>query len=242
MADDIAATTRAATGSHSADQTGSVLSSHSVRDQDSMDCTPDGKSVTSSSHRSARRTDSATPRRSAGLTIALPPPSWASVVVASCLARSQFTGPPDQDSIFCSSAKNGSCPIGLFGSLGSPPWPPGSPKPKPKLLIGSTVVATNRGRAGFRSGPRCAEGERVRAGNVRKMTWAVWLAVPVAVTVLAALWSWARSRPRRLPDTAASMRAHSAYLEALGASTRDRATSPEPSPPGPAPHRPDGDD
>jgi hypothetical protein len=71
------------------------------------------------------------------------------------------------------------------------------------------------------------------------MTWAVWLAVPVVATLLAALWTWLRSRPRRLPDTAASMRAHSAYLDALGETTRDRAAA---SAPEPSPHRPDGDD
>ncbi|WP_375481721.1 hypothetical protein [uncultured Jatrophihabitans sp.] len=62
------------------------------------------------------------------------------------------------------------------------------------------------------------------------MGWALWLAVPVAVTVLAALWSWLRSRPRRLPDTAESMRAHSAYLDALGATTR-AGTPPVPASP-----------
>ena len=62
------------------------------------------------------------------------------------------------------------------------------------------------------------------------MSWALWLAVPVAVTVLAALWSWLRSRPRKLPDTAESMRAHAAYLDALGASTRARTPS-APAPP-----------
>ena len=59
------------------------------------------------------------------------------------------------------------------------------------------------------------------------MAWAFWLAVPVVVTLLAALWSWVRARPRRLPDTAESMRAHSAYLDALGASTRPPATRPD---------------
>ncbi len=59
------------------------------------------------------------------------------------------------------------------------------------------------------------------------MAWAFWLAVPVVVTLLAALWSWVRTRPRRLPDTAESMRAHSAYLDALGASTRPPATRPD---------------
>ena len=48
MAPDIAATTRAATGSHSADQIGSVLSIQSRRVHDSTVCTPEGKSVASS--------------------------------------------------------------------------------------------------------------------------------------------------------------------------------------------------
>jgi hypothetical protein len=61
------------------------------------------------------------------------------------------------------------------------------------------------------------------------MTWAWWLAVPVVVTLLAALWSWVRARPRRLPDTAESMRAHTAYLDALGASSRSRAPVAPPS-------------
>ena len=64
------------------------------------------------------------------------------------------------------------------------------------------------------------------------MAWALWLAVPVVVTLLAALWSWVRSRPRRLPDTAESMRAHSAYLDALGASARAPAPEPESPPTG----------
>ena len=58
-ADDIAATTRSATGSHSDCHTGRVLSSHSSRVHDSIVCTPEGSSVASSSHRSASRTASA---------------------------------------------------------------------------------------------------------------------------------------------------------------------------------------
>jgi hypothetical protein len=51
------------------------------------------------------------------------------------------------------------------------------------------------------------------------MTWALWLAVPVGATSLAALWSWmigwwARRADRPL-DTEAAVRAHSEYLDAL---------------------------
>jgi hypothetical protein len=69
--------------------------------------------------------------------------------------------------------------------------------------------------------------------------WVLWLAVPVGVTLLAALWSWVRSRPRRAPDTAESMRSHTAYLDALGASTRTRRPSaPPPAPPPVTPSAP----
>jgi hypothetical protein len=51
------------------------------------------------------------------------------------------------------------------------------------------------------------------------MTWAMWLAVPVGATTLAALWSWFRgwlvrhaSRPL---DTEDAVRAHSRFLDAL---------------------------
>jgi hypothetical protein len=51
------------------------------------------------------------------------------------------------------------------------------------------------------------------------MTWALWLAVPVGATTLAALWSWLRGwwarRADRPLDTEAAMRAHNDYLEAL---------------------------
>ncbi|HEY7007624.1 MAG TPA: hypothetical protein VH395_01710 [Jatrophihabitantaceae bacterium] len=59
------------------------------------------------------------------------------------------------------------------------------------------------------------------------MTWALWLAVPVGATTLAALWSWvagwwARRADRPL-DTEAAMRAHSEYLDALGIPARGTA-------------------
>ncbi|MCW2596087.1 MAG: hypothetical protein JWR06_961 [Jatrophihabitans sp.] len=47
------------------------------------------------------------------------------------------------------------------------------------------------------------------------MAWAVWLAVPVVATMLAAMWSWLRGRPARKLDTRESMQAHSDYLDAL---------------------------
>jgi hypothetical protein len=47
------------------------------------------------------------------------------------------------------------------------------------------------------------------------MTWALWLSLPVAATVCAALWTWWRARPVRRPDTDQAMRAHRDYLDAL---------------------------
>jgi hypothetical protein len=47
------------------------------------------------------------------------------------------------------------------------------------------------------------------------MAWAVWLAVPVAATVLAALWAWWRARPERAPTAREAIRAHRDYLDAL---------------------------
>lgn len=45
--------------------------------------------------------------------------------------------------------------------------------------------------------------------------WALWLAVPAGATALAAVGTWLRSRPVATPNTAESMQAHSAYLDAL---------------------------
>jgi hypothetical protein len=55
---------------------------------------------------------------------------------------------------------------------------------------------------------------------VEKYAWVLWLAVPVAATVLVALWSWWRGRPERRPTTPESMLAHAEYLNALTHSPR----------------------
>lgn len=47
------------------------------------------------------------------------------------------------------------------------------------------------------------------------MGWAVWLSIPVAATVLAAVGSWLRSRPKKALSTDEAMRAHGDYLDAL---------------------------
>ncbi len=157
----IAATTCVASGSHSADQTGSVRSIHSPRDQDSIVRTPDGRSVAGSSHRSASRTASATCSRSAGVTPGLSP---ASADIATCLARSQFTGPPDQESSFCSSANKRDA-----AERSPAPAGPGAaglvvagPKPNGRFVMSVTVVLTNDARPLSPSARdrRCADGER----------------------------------------------------------------------------------
>ncbi len=100
----IASTTRAATGSHSVAQTGKVRSIHSTRLQVSTVTTPEGRSVTSSSHRSASRTASVIWSRSAAVGSRC---SSATVEIAIWRARSQFTGPPVHDISFWSSANSG---------------------------------------------------------------------------------------------------------------------------------------
>jgi hypothetical protein len=52
------------------------------------------------------------------------------------------------------------------------------------------------------------------------VTWAFWLAVPVVVTLLAAVLSWLRARPARPLDTDRAMRAHGDYLDALARTPR----------------------
>lgn len=50
------------------------------------------------------------------------------------------------------------------------------------------------------------------------MAWALWLAVPIVATVVAAVgtwWSARRSRPARRTDTVDAMQAHRDYLDAL---------------------------
>jgi hypothetical protein len=49
----------------------------------------------------------------------------------------------------------------------------------------------------------------------------MWLLAPVAATVLAALGSWWRSRPKRPLTTHEAMRAHGEYLDALSRPAED---------------------
>jgi hypothetical protein len=65
------------------------------------------------------------------------------------------------------------------------------------------------------------------------VAWAVWLSIPVVVTLLAAMWSWLRSRPAPSPTTNQSMQAHSEYLDALvqTARSKDRGRASHDDPP-----------
>jgi hypothetical protein len=48
----------------------------------------------------------------------------------------------------------------------------------------------------------------------------VWLAVPITVTMLAAVWVWWRGRPQPAPTVRQAMQAHQAYLDALAVPAR----------------------
>lgn len=48
----------------------------------------------------------------------------------------------------------------------------------------------------------------------------MWLLAPVAATVLAAIGSWWRSRPKRPMTTSEAMRAHGEFLDALAEAAR----------------------
>jgi hypothetical protein len=50
---------------------------------------------------------------------------------------------------------------------------------------------------------------------VQAYAWALWLAAPLALTVLACLWTWWRRRPVREPTVQETMRRHADYLDAL---------------------------
>ncbi len=62
------------------------------------------------------------------------------------------------------------------------------------------------------------------------MAWALWLAVPVVLTLLAALVTWLRARPPREPKgISETVRAHQEFLEALGQAPRraDAGSNPD---------------
>jgi hypothetical protein len=55
------------------------------------------------------------------------------------------------------------------------------------------------------------------------MAWALWLAAPIAVTLLVAGWAGFRARAPRAPTTAEAMQAHRDYLDALVVPARGTA-------------------
>ena len=134
----IASTARAAIGSHSFDQTGSVASTHSARLQAWVIRMPVGRVVASSSHRSAVRSASVVLRRSISRTLASP--CAATVCRATFFARSQLTGPPCQDirSANWRRASANCCgsPSGPSGPPAPPPGPPAPPRPAPPPASG----------------------------------------------------------------------------------------------------------
>jgi hypothetical protein len=64
------------------------------------------------------------------------------------------------------------------------------------------------------------------------MTWALWLAVPVGATSLAAVWSWWRGHrvrwAKRTLGTADAVRAHGEFLDALTIPARSAHRQPRP--------------
>jgi hypothetical protein len=55
------------------------------------------------------------------------------------------------------------------------------------------------------------------------LSWAIWLAAPAVVTLLAALVLWWRARPEPRLRTAQTISGHRAYLEALAPAVDQRA-------------------
>jgi hypothetical protein len=58
------------------------------------------------------------------------------------------------------------------------------------------------------------------------VTWALWLAIPVAVTVVAAIATWLRARPARALKTDEAVRAHGDFLDALVQTARSKDRGP----------------
>jgi hypothetical protein len=58
-------------------------------------------------------------------------------------------------------------------------------------------------------------------------SWALWLALPAAATVLAAIGSWWRSRPKRTLTTHEAMQAHDQFLHALMQPARSKDRGPD---------------
>jgi hypothetical protein len=60
---------------------------------------------------------------------------------------------------------------------------------------------------------------------VNQYAWAIWLAVPVVITLLVAIVVWWRGRARRPPTVNQTLAEHARYLAALGAAIRPAATA-----------------
>ncbi|SDJ32314.1 hypothetical protein SAMN05444157_2822 [Frankineae bacterium MT45] len=76
--------------------------------------------------------------------------------------------------------------------------------------------------------PRCARSERLGSGSVAGVSdlvervsgeyaWAIWLAAPLVVVLLASIWIWWRGRARGVPAAGAAIKAHHKYLDTLSA-------------------------
>jgi len=57
-------------------------------------------------------------------------------------------------------------------------------------------------------------------------SWLLWLLAPAGAVALAAVVSWLRARPAKPLSTDDAMRAHAAYLDALGSPARSRDRGP----------------
>ncbi len=146
----MASATRAATGSHSVRQTGSVTSIHLPRVHPCAVVAPAGRGVTGSSQTSASRIAWRTASTSASETARSASPR---VRTATWRASSQLTGPSCQDNRRSSSAKNGApVPNGMPEPPSAPPEdePLGvNPNGKPPLIA---VVPAGR-KCGAVHGP-----------------------------------------------------------------------------------------
>jgi len=65
-------------------------------------------------------------------------------------------------------------------------------------------------------------------------SWAIWLAVPVAITLLAAAFIWWRGRPPRPLRTPQTIAGHDAYLKALGGAAARAGAATEEAPGSPS--------
>ena len=77
----------------------------------------------------------------------------------------------------------------------------------------SCAVGAVLGKGGV--APRANGICRVASRDMAHYAWALWLAVPVAATIVGALWTWWRGRAAKPQSPADAIAAHRAYLDAL---------------------------